>query len=164
MLPSAAMPKEYGQGCPMALSLEFLGERWTLLIIRDLLRGPKKFGDLAQSLDGIAPAVLSLRLQVLEHRGVVERRFYSDHPPRAEYLLTPAGAELRAVVSALTIWGARHLATEREIVHVHCEHPIEMGYYCAECDRKLATADLRYQPRKSRPRRRASGGSTPVRA
>lgn len=147
----------------MALSLEFLGERWTLLIVRDLLRGPRKFGDLARSLDGIAPAVLSLRLQLLEERGVVERRFYSDHPPRAEYVLTAAGTELRPVVSALTIWGARHLGTEREIVHVDCEQPIEMGYYCARCDQKLASADLRFQPRKSRPKRRTAGRPGAVR-
>jgi DNA-binding HxlR family transcriptional regulator len=135
----------------MALSLEFLGERWTLLIVRDLLRGPKKFSDLAQSLEGIAPAILSQRLQVLESNGIVERRFYSEHPPRAEYQLTQAGADLRAVVSALTVWGARHLHTEREIVHVACERPIEIGYFCAHCDQKLSLPDLRFQPRQSKP-------------
>ena len=63
------MAKEYGQVCPMARSLEFLGERWTLLIVRDLLRGPQKFQDLSTSLAGVAPAVLSLRLKLLEERG-----------------------------------------------------------------------------------------------
>lgn len=137
----------------MALTLEFLGERWTLLIVRDLLRGPKKFGDFVESLDGIAPAVLSLRLQVLESHGIVERRFYSEHPPRAEYLLTPAGRELGPVIVALTVWGARHLRTEREFVHVACEQPIHMGYYCAHCNETLSRADIRFQPRKSKQKR-----------
>ena len=60
------MPKEYGQKCPVARSLEFLGERWTLLIVRDLIGGPKKFQDLQKSLTGVAPAVLSERLKLLE--------------------------------------------------------------------------------------------------
>ena len=140
----------------MALSLEFLGERWTLLIVRDLLRGPKKFNDLVESLRGIAPAVLSMRLQVLETHGIVERQFYSDHPPRAEYHLTPAGAELRPVVGALTVWGARHLRTERELVHAACEQPIEVRYYCAHCDEKLSAPDVRLQPRKPKPKRAAT--------
>ena len=104
------MPKAYGQTCPVAQSLEFLGERWTLLIVRDLLAGPRKFRDLSRSMTGVAPAVLSHRLKLLETHGIVSRRLYSDHPPRAEYTLTDRGRELRAVVRALGIWGARHLA------------------------------------------------------
>ncbi len=68
----------------MALSLEILGERWTLLIVRDLLAGPRKFQDLSDSL-GAAPGLISRRLKLLEARGVVTRRMYTDHPPRAEY-------------------------------------------------------------------------------
>ena len=70
------MPKQYGQTCPVARSLEFLGERWTLLIVRDLLMGPRRFQDFSASLSGVAPAVLSHRLKVLEKNGIVTRRLY----------------------------------------------------------------------------------------
>src|SRR5450755_776346 len=102
------MPRKYGQLCPMALSLEILGERWTLLMIRDLLFGPRKFQDLVSSL-GAPPGLLSRRLKLLEEHGIVTRRMYSDHPPRAEYALTDRGIELRTVTRALTIWGSKHL-------------------------------------------------------
>src|SRR5919206_136854 len=88
------MPRLYGQACPVARSLDLLGERWTLLIVRDLLRGRRRFQDLIESLPGIAPNVLSDRLKLLEECGIVSRRFYSEHPPRAEYVLTDKGGEL----------------------------------------------------------------------
>src|SRR2546430_5411653 len=85
------MPKRYGQACPVAKSLEVIGDRWTLLLVRDLLPGPKRFRDFGQGLKGIAPNILSDRLKRMEDHGLVARRFYSDHPPRAEYLLTERG-------------------------------------------------------------------------
>ena len=85
------MARLYGQRCPVAKSLELVGERWTLLIVRDLLRGSCRFQDLLESLKGIAPNVLSERLKLMEEHALVERRFYSEHPPRAEYVLTEKG-------------------------------------------------------------------------
>ncbi|HZR22481.1 MAG TPA: helix-turn-helix domain-containing protein [Vicinamibacterales bacterium] len=143
------MPKQYGQGCPVAKSLEFLGERWTLLIVRDLFSGPKKFQDFAASLRGVAPGVLSQRLKTLEDAGVVERRMYSEHPPRAEYTLTPRGRQLRPVIRAMAVWGARHLDAELVLVHNDCNRPIEMAYYCSTCDEHI-TEDAAHYRRKSR--------------
>jgi len=95
--------------CPIARSLAVIGDRWTILILRDLVRfGPRKFQDLQHSLSGISPNTLSLRLKRLEEAGVVERRFYEQHPPRAEYVLTDVGRELRPVLKALFEWGERH--------------------------------------------------------
>jgi DNA-binding HxlR family transcriptional regulator len=95
--------------CPIARSLEVIGERWTILIIRDLNRfGPCKFQDFEQRLAGISPNTLSARLKKLEETGIVERRLYEQHPPRAEYLLTAAGKELAPVLKALFAWGERH--------------------------------------------------------
>ena len=95
--------------CPMVRALGVVGERWTLLILRDLvLDGPRKFQDLEQSLSGISPNTLSARLKTLEDNGIVERRFYSDHPPRAEYLITPKGLELRPILKTLKRWGEQH--------------------------------------------------------
>jgi len=144
------VPKQYGQGCPVAKSLEFLGERWTLLIVRDLFTGPKKFQDLLGSLKGVAPGVLSSRLKVLEDHGIAVRRLYSDHPPRAEYALTPKGVELRPVVRALAIWGTRYLSHDRVLVHNRCEQPIEMAYYCPSCDERLAADEASFRPTHTR--------------
>jgi DNA-binding HxlR family transcriptional regulator len=98
-----------GENCPVARTLAIIGERWTILILRDLLLdGPRKFQDLERSLAGISPNTLSARLKTLEEHGLVARRFYEEHPPRAEYLLTDKGRELRPVLRALKDWGERH--------------------------------------------------------
>ena len=95
--------------CPVAWTLDIIGDRWTMLIVRDLvLHGPRKFADLQRSLPRASPNTLSDRLKTLEEHGVVTRRFYEDHPPRAEYLLTPKGDDLRPILRALRIWGERH--------------------------------------------------------
>ena len=149
------MPRDYGQLCPMALSLEIVGERWTLLIVRDLLSGPQKFQDLADSL-GAAPGLVSRRLKLLEERGIIARRMYSDHPPRAEYALTERGTELRTVVRALTIWGSKHLPGERVLVHDRCDHPIEMAYRCGRCDETLALTDIAFRTESTVTKRKSS--------
>jgi DNA-binding HxlR family transcriptional regulator len=80
-----------------------------MLILRDLLLdGPCKFQDLQDSLDGVSPNTLSERLKRLMQSGIVERRLYAEHPPRAEYLLTGKGRELRPVLRALREWGETH--------------------------------------------------------
>jgi DNA-binding HxlR family transcriptional regulator len=137
------MPKQYGQPCPVARSLEFLGERWTLLLVRDLLIAPRKFQEFSASLSGVAPAMLSQRLKVLEHHGIVSRRLYSQHPPRAEYALTERGEELRPVVRALGIWGARHLGASWAFVHEPCGSEVEIAYYCSMCDRTVPSDEVR---------------------
>jgi DNA-binding HxlR family transcriptional regulator len=135
------MAKRYDQACPVAKALEVLGDRWTLLIVRDLLRGPRRFQDFQTSLKGIAPTILSDRLKLMEEHGLITRCFYSDHPPRAEYLLTDKGKELEMVVGALAIWGARHVHHEMALVHTDCGEPVETGYYCPRCgDRVRRTA------------------------
>jgi DNA-binding HxlR family transcriptional regulator len=95
--------------CPIARSLDIVGDRWTILIIRELRRfGPRKFHDFEQALVGIGSNTLSARLKRLEDAKIVERRFYEQHPPRAEYLLTERGQELAPVLKALYAWGQRH--------------------------------------------------------
>jgi DNA-binding HxlR family transcriptional regulator len=105
-LPNSA---PYDMRCPIARSLNIIGERWTILILRDLVvGGPRKFQDFERSLGGISPNTLSARLKRLEDAGIVERRFYEQHPPRAEYVLTNKGTELRPALKALLEWGRRH--------------------------------------------------------
>jgi len=99
----------YDMRCPIARTLDIVGERWTILILRDLVTGgARKFQDFERSLAGISPNTLSARLKRLEEAGIVERRFYEQHPPRAEYLLTQKGEELRPVLRTLFDWGERH--------------------------------------------------------
>jgi DNA-binding HxlR family transcriptional regulator len=95
--------------CPVARTLDLIGERWTILLLRDLLlRGPRRFRDFQDSLPGVAPNTLSARLKSLEDNGLVQRRLYTDRPPRLEYLLTEKGNSLGPVVKALREWGAKH--------------------------------------------------------
>ena len=100
------MGRKYEIDCPVARTLDIIGERWTILILRDLfLHGPRRFQDFVESLTGIAPNTLSSRLKVLETGGIVEREIYSDHPPRMEYRLTKKGNDLGPVLTALKNWG-----------------------------------------------------------
>jgi DNA-binding HxlR family transcriptional regulator len=151
------MPKRYGQRCPVAKSLELVGDRWTLLIVRDLLDGARRFQDLQQSLKGIAPAVLSDRLKLMEDGALVARRFYSEHPPRAEYALTDKGRGLGLVVGALAAWGTRHVYRHAALVHGECGHEVALRYYCARCGDRVrgSTVSLARAPRAS-PRKRVS--------
>lgn len=89
----------YGQYCPISRAVEVLGERWTLLIVRDMLCGATRFNDLARGNPGLSRSLLAKRLRQLERAGVVER-------VDGEYLLTPAGDDLRAVVFGFGAWGA----------------------------------------------------------
>ena len=105
------MAKRPAKRCPIARALELVGDRWTLLILRDLhLEGQQKFHELQDSVDGISPTTLSDRLKVMLANGIIERRFYSDHPPRAEYLMTDKGRGLLPVLKALKTWGEGHLS------------------------------------------------------
>jgi len=103
------MSSSYDLKCPVARALDIIGERWTILILRDLLReGPRKFQDFERSLAGISATTLSARLKKLEDHDIVARRFYADHPPRAEYVLTDKGRTLGPVLKTLLEWGTRH--------------------------------------------------------
>ena len=105
--------------CPIARSLDRVGEWWSILILRDALRGVTRFEDFRRSL-GVAPNMLTRRLAALVDAGVLERRRYSERPPRDEYLLTERGRDFRPVMLSLLAWGNRHFAPEGpsvEIVH-----------------------------------------------
>ncbi len=104
------MARSYRQKhCPVARALDIIGERWTILLLRDLfLQGPRRFQDFQESLAGVAPNTLSARLKVMEEQGLIARRVYSDHPPRLEYQLTDKGKSLGPVLRALRKWGEDH--------------------------------------------------------
>ena len=97
--------------CPIARSLERVGEWWSMLIMRDVLHGMTRFDEFQKSL-GIAPNMLTRRLNVLVEAGLLERRRYSDHPPRDEYVPTSRGRDFRPVLVSLLAWGNKHFAPE----------------------------------------------------
>lgn len=104
--------------CPIARSLERVGEWWSILILRDAFHGLTRFDQFAESL-GIAPNMLARRLKALVEAGLLERRRYSERPPRDEYVLTEAGRDFRPVLWALLAWGNKHFAPEgRSVVIV----------------------------------------------
>jgi DNA-binding HxlR family transcriptional regulator len=104
--------KSFGKmSCPIARSLERVGEWWSILILRDALHGITRFDGFQQSL-GIAPNMLTRRLNALVEAGLLERRRYSERPPRDEYLLTERGRDFRPVLVSLLAWGNKHFAPE----------------------------------------------------
>ena len=103
------MSASYDLKCPVARALDIIGERWTILILRDLFReGPRKFADFEASLAGISATTLSARLKKLEEHDILARRFYAEHPPRAEYLLTDKGRTIGPILKLLLDWGTKH--------------------------------------------------------
>jgi DNA-binding HxlR family transcriptional regulator len=94
--------------CPAALSLEILGDRWTLLVIRDLLVGKRRFADFESSPEGISTNILADRLRRLEDFGIVEKSLYQERPKRYEYLLTRRGADLLTVLQSICRFGMAH--------------------------------------------------------
>jgi DNA-binding HxlR family transcriptional regulator len=104
------MGRGYGiDDCPVARTLDVVGERWTALLLRDLLRhGPRRFQDFQASLPGVAPNTLSARLKAMEDDGLVTRVLYSERPMRLEYVLTDNGKSHGPVIKALRDWGRTH--------------------------------------------------------
>ncbi|MEU2042674.1 winged helix-turn-helix transcriptional regulator [Nocardia niwae] len=97
-------------GCPIAGALEYVGDWWTLLIVRDALDGFTRFDEFERNL-GIAPAMLTKRLRTLVESGLLERRRYRQSPPRYEYIITDKGRDLSPVLVALYAWGRKHAGT-----------------------------------------------------
>jgi DNA-binding HxlR family transcriptional regulator len=108
------MARSYDQQCPIARTLDVIGERWTIIIIRDLYFGRSRFNELLDSSPGMSTKILSERLKLLEAHGLVERRIYSEHPLRAEYTLTERGMSLEPVLNAIGEWGGRHLVDPKD--------------------------------------------------
>ena len=107
-----ARTSPYAQDCPIARTLDVIGDRWTMLIIRDLFLGRSRFNEFRQSTPRISPKLLSERLKRLEDEGIVERALLDGHPPRAEYRLTQKGRSLFPVLFAIGTWGFEYLFVE----------------------------------------------------
>ena len=119
---------------PLAEALARVGDRWTLLVVAALLPGPKRFNELQDELDGIAPNVLSARLKLLGEQALVVSRPYSERPPRFVYELTSGGAELAGALRLLADWGARHAEAAEPLRHEICGSALEVRWWCPACE------------------------------
>ncbi len=150
--------------CSIARPLSILGERWALLVVRDLFLGRRRFDEIQESL-GIASNVLSQRLATLTEEGIVERHRYSEQPERFEYRLTDKGRDLQPILLAVLAWGDRYTTGAEgpplETVHRECGHVFHAVPTCSECGEEVEAAEHREQARPRRDRRAAPlGGRT----
>lgn len=134
------------QTCTVARAVETVGDPWTLMILREMFLGGRRFDDIQRQI-GIAPHTLSSRLKRLESVGVVRREAYSDRPVRYEYRLTEMGRDLWPAIIALKNWGDKwfdgHLERPIEIIHKSCGHAIQPGMACPECGEPMGAHDAR---------------------
>ncbi|MCI9415082.1 MAG: helix-turn-helix transcriptional regulator [Clostridiales bacterium] len=91
--------------CPVEMTLTLIGDKWKVLILRDLLPGTKRFGELKKSIGSVSQKVLTAQLRDMEQKGLVSRRVYAEVPPRVEYTLTETGYSLKPILDAMEEWG-----------------------------------------------------------
>jgi DNA-binding HxlR family transcriptional regulator len=137
---SRPMPYDRGMPAaqtPLAAALERVGDRWSLLLIEALLEGPRRFGELSESVTGIAPNILADRLRRLGGERIVRATPYSERPPRFTYALTDEGLELAGVLRLLADWGSRGSAHAEPMRHALCGTPVEARLWCPTCARAI---------------------------
>ncbi|MBZ9643871.1 helix-turn-helix domain-containing protein [Streptomyces sp. PSKA30] len=143
-----ALGKDYAtQECSIAHALEIVGERWTLLVVRDALFGVRRYNDFLVHL-GIPRAVLSARLQKLTEQGLLEKRQYQQSPPRDEYVITERGIALWPTLRALGLWGREHVTETQLRYFRHADCGTELGPYgeCPTCAIVVPVEDVLMEP------------------
>lgn len=126
----------------MAAALNLVGEKWSLLAVREISFGNRRFDSIARN-TGAPRDRLAARLRTLESAGIIERHQYSERPPRYEYALTEAGRELRPVLTALRTWGDKWAVSSPQSVFTHsCGHDLDPAMICRHCGEELAAEDL----------------------
>ncbi|HXN37443.1 MAG TPA: helix-turn-helix domain-containing protein [Solirubrobacteraceae bacterium] len=137
------------QVCSLAGALEVIGERWSLLIVRDVLLGLRRFDEIQSDL-GIARNVLNARLTRLLDQGVLEKRLYQERPPRYEYRLTDKGLDLWPAIVALMQWGNRYTSPAAGqpvlLEHRGCGGAVDEHRICETCGARLSVRDVRALP------------------
>ena len=134
-----------GGNCSIAGTLEVIGDRWTILILRDAFRGVRRFDDFQRDL-GIARNLLTDRLRKLVDQEILEKHLYQAHPPRYEYRLTPKGVDLSPALVALMRWGDKHLSDGEppvSLLHDRCGEPLDQTFVCWTCDQTVTPGHIR---------------------
>jgi DNA-binding HxlR family transcriptional regulator len=141
-------PKSYDNlNCSVARTMEQIGERWTILILRDAFYGVRRFDDFQASL-GVARNILTTRLNHLVDGGIMRKEQYQDNPPRHEYRLTEKGRDLIPVITTMLAWGNRW-ESERDpidLIHTDCGHSIHAVAVCSECAEPISAHNLTIDP------------------
>ena len=138
------------QDCSMARSVAVIGDRWTLMLLRDLFLGVRRFEDFERRLE-ISRSIIAERLKLLVDEGVLRREAYQDHPVRHEYRLTDKGLALHPVVMAIVHWGDAHYAGDAgpPLIHRHkaCGCDFRPVLSCSECGGAVTARDVEVRPR-----------------
>lgn len=137
-LATSALP---GRPCSIASALELVGDRWSLLAVREILFGNRRFSDIARN-TGAPRDRLAARLKALVDVGVLERRAYQDSPPRSDYHLTRAGRELAPVLHALLEWGDRWAVDNPPVTIKHHDHRLRGRTICVTCGERVYERDV----------------------
>ena len=147
--PGGVLPRTYdNQVCSVARMLEVVGDRWTMLVIRDAFNGVRRFDDFQRSL-GVARNVLTDRLNRLVDEGILRRSEYQERPRRYEYRLTRKGVDLWPVIMSAMKWGDRHLYDGKapvRVVHEGCGGELDERFHCTKCGAELRPGDVRPEP------------------
>ena len=137
------------ENCSVARTLEVVGERWTMLVLREAFFRVRRFEEFQRN-TGAARNILSDRLRRLVEHGILERRRYQDHPPRFEYRLTEKGVDLYPVLISLMQWGDKHAPAESGppvvLEHRTCGNPTTPAMTCSECGEPVSARDMRALP------------------
>ena len=142
-MPENAATARTAMATPSGLesALDRVGDRWSLLVVDALLDGPRRFGELRESLPGIAPNILTDRLRRLERERIIVSKAYSTRPPRMDYALTGDGRDLASALRLLSDWGSRRTGGE-PLRHDRCGTPIEARWFCPTCGVPVGDAEI----------------------
>ena len=140
-----------GRPCSIASALSVVGEKWALLVVRELFLGNRRFDRIAAN-TGAPRDILTTRLRTLERAGIVTRRAYQDRPPRFEYRLTEAGRDLQPVLHALRTWGDKWAVDDTPLAIQHrgpdgTAHVLDAGTFCRTCGQEVHNRDLSVESR-----------------
>lgn len=137
------MKNLYDLPCNIAQTLNIIGDKWTLLILRQIMLGYDTYTEIFDRLEGIPSNLLSDRLKCLEEDELITSQLYQAHPPRYNYLLTKSGKDLTDVFNSIILWGERNLKKcHKKLTHSECGHKVEQTYYCPQCDRTISCDDI----------------------
>jgi DNA-binding HxlR family transcriptional regulator len=137
------MKTRYDIPCNIAQSLNLIGDRWTLLVVHEILNGNTMFNEIKKALTGISSNLLSERLRYLEDEGLIKSELYSKHPPRFRYTLTKSGEDLEHVFNSLIIWGSSHLQKcYKQLIDPTTGDEVEIAYYSKKTGKLVENVEV----------------------